>query len=173
MKVLVAVASRHDATRGIAEVIADELETSGLEVQRRDADTVPNIADYQAVVLGSAVYTGGWLAEAKHLVDFQGPALRKVPVWLFSSGPIGTDDTKTLDDLPEVQGLMKATGAREHRVFAGRLDKRRLDLTERSVTRVGDAQEGDFRDLGAIIEWAGSIASSLARVHPQREEANS
>jgi len=163
MKVLVAVASRHDATRGIAQVIADELETSGLGVDLRDADAVANISDYRAIVLGSAIYTGGWLAEARHLVDFNGPALRKVPVWLFSSGPIGTDDAKTLDDLPEVQELMKATGAREHRVFAGRLDKRRLDPAERSVTKVVDAQEGDFRDLGAIIEWARSIASSLIR----------
>lgn len=170
MKVLVAVASRHDATHGIAEVIADELETSGLEVQLRDADTVPNIADYQAVVLGSAIYTGGWLAEAKHLVDFQGPVLRKVPVWLFSSGPIGTDDTKTLDDLPEAQELMKATGAREHRVFAGRLDKRSLDPAERSVTKVVEAPEGDFRDLGAIIEWAGSIAQFLVRLQSTKGE---
>lgn len=166
MKVLVAVASRHDATRGIAEVIADELETSGLEVELRDADAVANIADYQAVVLGSAIYTGGWLAEARHLVDFNGPALRKVPVWLFSSGPIGTDDTKTLDDPPEVAELIKATQAREHRVFAGRLDKQNLGLAERSVSRVVQAPEGDFRDLGAVIEWARSIALSLARVHP-------
>jgi menaquinone-dependent protoporphyrinogen oxidase len=173
MKVLVAVASRHDATRGIAAVIADELETGGLEVDLRDANAIANIADYQAVVIGSAVYTGGWLAEARHLIDFNGPALKKVPVWLFSSGPIGTDEAKTLDDLPEVPKLMKATGAREHRVFAGRLDKRRLDLAEQSVTKVVDAPEGDFRDLGAIIQWAGSIASSLARMHPQREEENS
>jgi len=169
MKVLVAVASRHEATRGIAEVIADELGTSGLEVDLRDADTVPNIGDYEAVLLGSAIYTGGWLAEAKHLVDFQGPALRKVPVWLFSSGPLGADDTKTMDDLPEVQELMKATGAREHRVFSGRLDKQRLNLAERSVTKVVAAQEGDFRDLGAIIAWAQSIALFL---HPRASENN-
>jgi menaquinone-dependent protoporphyrinogen oxidase len=163
MKVLVAVASRHDATRGIAQVIADELETSGLEVDLRDADAAGNLADYQAVVLGSAIYTGGWLAEAKHLVDFHGPELRRVSVWLFSSGPIGTADAQTLDDSPEVQELMKATGAREHRVFAGRLDKRTLDVAERSVTKVVEAPEGDYRDLGAIIAWARSIGSSLTQ----------
>jgi menaquinone-dependent protoporphyrinogen oxidase len=163
MKVLIAVASRHDATRGIAQVIADELETSGLEVDLRDADAAGNLADYQAVVLGSAVYTGGWLMEARHLVDFHGPELRSVPVWLFSSGPIGTDDAQTLADPPEVQELIKATGAREHKVFAGRLDKRRLDLPERSVTKVVEAPEGDFRDLGEIIAWARSIGTSLTQ----------
>jgi menaquinone-dependent protoporphyrinogen oxidase len=162
MKVLVAFASRHEATRDIAEVIADELEASGLEVDLLDADAVPSMADYQAVVLGSAVYTGGWLPAAKHFALARASALRTVPVWLFSSGPIGSEDARTLDDAPEITELMRATQAREHRVFLGRLDKQGLDLAERLVTRVVDAPEGDFRDLGAIIEWARSIASSLA-----------
>jgi len=161
MKVLVAVASRHNATRGIAEVIADELEASGLAVDFRDVDAVPDIADYQAVVLGSAVYTGGWLRRARHFVQVHGPALRMLPVWLFSSGPIGDDDARTLGDPPEVSELMRATKAREHRVFAGKLDKRSLDLGERLVSKVVDAPEGDFRDLSAIIEWARSIALFL------------
>ena len=170
MKVLVAVASRHNATRDIAEVIADELETAGLEVDLRAAADVPGFAGYEAVVLGSAVYTGDWLPAAKHLAQFQASALRKVPVWLFSSGPIGADDAKTLGDPPEVSELLKATQAREHRVFAGKLDKQNLGLAERFVSRVVQAPEGDFRDLGVVIEWARSIASTLAGVQPQREE---
>jgi menaquinone-dependent protoporphyrinogen oxidase len=170
MKVLIAVASRHDATRGIAEVIAGELEWSGFEVDFRDADAVANLADYEAVVLGSAIYTGGWLAEAKHLVKFNGPALRKIPVWLFSSGPIGTDDAKTLDDPPEVTELIQESGAREHMTFPGRLDKQNLGVAERSVSRVVQAPEGDFRDWEAVRQWARSIAASLARVHPPIKE---
>jgi menaquinone-dependent protoporphyrinogen oxidase len=162
MKVLVAVASLHDATRGIAQVIADELETSGLEVDLRDADAVANITDYQAVVLGSAVYTGDWLPDARHFVRAHGTGLKAMPVWLFSSGPIGAGDETTLADPPAVQELMKATGAREHRTFSGRLDKQGLELAERSVTKVVEAPEGDYRDLGSIIGWARSIASSLA-----------
>ena len=157
-----AVASRHAATRGIAEVIADELRTSGLEVDLRDADAMANIADYQAVVLGSAVYTGGWLWAAKHFALARSTELRKVPVWLFSSGAIGPEGARTLDDVPEIPELMKATHAREHRLFAGRLDKENLDLAERFVSRVVQAPEGDFRDLGEVIEWAQSIASALA-----------
>jgi len=162
MRILVAVASRHNATREIAELIADELQAAGLEADLRAADDVLDITPYDAVVLGSAVYTGDWLPAAKHLVQFQGSALRKVPVWLFSSGPIGTDDAKTLGDPPEVSELLRATQAREHRVFAGKLDKQNLGLAERFVSRVVQAPEGDFRDLGAVIEWVRTIASSLA-----------
>jgi menaquinone-dependent protoporphyrinogen oxidase len=161
MKVLVAVASLHEATHGIAEVVADELRTTGLEVDLRDAGDVTGVAEYQAVVLGSAVYTGDWLPDARHFVRAYGVALKAIPVWLFSSGPIGAGDETTLGDPPAVQELMKATGAREHWVFSGRLDKQALDVAEQSVTKVVEAPEGDYRDLGAIIEWARSIASSL------------
>jgi len=161
MKALVAFASRHSATRDIAEVIADELGASGLEVDLRETDDVPDLADYQAVVLGSAVYTGDWLRGARHFVRAHQKALRTMPVWLFSSGPVGPDDARTLSDPPAVPELMRATQAREHRVFAGRLDKRRLDPAERLVSKVVEAPEGDFRDLGAIIEWARSISASL------------
>jgi len=166
MKVLVAVASRHRATRDIAEVIADELKTSGLDVDLRDAEAVPDIGGYEAVILGSAVYTGGWLAAARHLVDFQGPTLRNVPVWLFSSGPIGTDEPRLLGDPPEILYLMRTTQAREHRMFPGRLDKGSLEIAERTVSRVVEAPEGDYRDLSEVIEWANSIASQLAAREP-------
>jgi menaquinone-dependent protoporphyrinogen oxidase len=171
MKVLVAVASRHHATRDIAEVIADELKSAGLDVDLHDAEAVPDIGGYEAVILGSAVYTGGWLAAARHLVDFQGPALRNVPVWLFSSGPIGTDEPKLLGDAPEIPYLMRATQAREHRMFPGRLDKRSLEIAERFVNRVVEAPEGDYRNLGEVIVWANSIASQLAgREHADPKE---
>jgi menaquinone-dependent protoporphyrinogen IX oxidase len=48
MKVLVAVAGRQNATRDIAELIADELQASGLEVELRAADAVLDMSDYEA-----------------------------------------------------------------------------------------------------------------------------
>jgi menaquinone-dependent protoporphyrinogen oxidase len=170
MKALVAVASRHNATRDIAEVIADELQTSGLEVDLRAADTVLGINGYEAVVLGSGVYMGRWLPAARHFVEVQGQALRTIPVWLFSSGPLGAEDPKPHGDPVDIPELLEATRAREHKVFAGSLDKRSLGLAERVMAKAVHAPEGDFRDLGAVIEWARSIASSLARVQPKSEE---
>jgi menaquinone-dependent protoporphyrinogen oxidase len=164
MKVLVSVATKHGSTREIAETIADELRASGLEVDLQSAEAVRDIAGYGAVVLGSAVYTGGWLAAAKRFVRAHGPALRTVPVWLFSSGPIGADDPKPLSDLPEIPQLIERTRALEHRMFAGKLDKQGLGLAERSVTRVIQAPEGDFREWQAVRDWARSIATSLGRV---------
>jgi menaquinone-dependent protoporphyrinogen oxidase len=161
MKVLVAVASRHNATRGIAEAIADELRASGLEVHLHDADRSIDPKGYDAVILGSGVYMGRWLPEAKRFITQHGPTLRTIPVWIFSSGPLGEDDPKPHGDPEDVPKLMETTGAREHKVFAGRLDKSGLGLVERLIANAVHAPDGDFRDLGDVLDWARSIALSL------------
>ena len=83
MKLLVTLATKHGSTGEIAEAIADELRASGLEVDRFAADAAPDIAEYDAVALGSAVYTGGWLPTAGRFAHANREALRKLPVWLI------------------------------------------------------------------------------------------
>ena len=107
---------------------------------------------------------GRWLPAARRFAEVHGQALRKLPVWLFSSGPIGAEDPKPPGDPAGVPELLEATGAREHIIFAGKLDKRSLGLAERLMVRAVHAPEGDFRDWEAVHEWARSIASSLAPV---------
>jgi menaquinone-dependent protoporphyrinogen oxidase len=164
MKVLVAVASRHNATHDIAEVIADELETAGLDIDLRTVGDVNAVDDYQAVILGSAVYMGRWLPAARDFVETHAAALKTVPVWLFSSGPLGTEDPKPHGDPLDIPELIESTRAREHKVFAGRLDAHSLGLAERLVAKAVHAPEGDFRDLGSVIDWARSIAACLTPV---------
>ncbi len=164
MKVLVTVATKHGSTGEIADAVAAELRASGLEADECGADAPANVEDYDAVILGSAVYTGGWLPAARRFAYARRDALRRVPVWLFSSGPIGAEEPKPLGDPAEIPELMHLTQAREHRVFAGKLDKHSLSLADRLVTRVVQAPEGDFRDWEAIRAWGRTIAASLERV---------
>ncbi|HEX5417857.1 MAG TPA: flavodoxin domain-containing protein [Chloroflexota bacterium] len=56
MKILVAVASRHGSTREIADVVAQELRASGHVAVPRDARDVESVDEYDAAVVGSAVY---------------------------------------------------------------------------------------------------------------------
>ena len=92
MKVLVAFASRHGATKGIAERIATTLEHDGFDVTLRSVDTVGPIDAFDAVVIGSAAYLGGWLSEATTFVRRNRKGLASRPLWLFSSGPTSTGD---------------------------------------------------------------------------------
>ena len=69
MKVLVAVASRHGSTREIAQMIAGELRAAGVEPDVREVGTIASLDDYDAAVIGSAIYAGQWLPEARQFVE--------------------------------------------------------------------------------------------------------
>ena len=160
MKVLVSAASRHGSTAAIAEAIGGVLSSAGIETEVRPPEEVTSIASYDGVVLGSGVYAGRWLTPAKSLVEREAAALASVPVWLFSSGPIG-DPPKPDEEPVDVAQLRDSTQAIDHRVFAGMLDRRQLGLAEKAIITVVRAPEGDFRQWDAINEWASGIARTL------------
>src|SRR5690606_37973590 len=60
MKVLVAFASRHGSTRGIAERITEGLRKAGLEADVADVQETPDPEPYEAFVIGSAAYMFHW-----------------------------------------------------------------------------------------------------------------
>jgi menaquinone-dependent protoporphyrinogen IX oxidase len=123
----------------------------------------PDPGTYDAVVLGSAVYVGRWLEPARHYVAEHASALRGLPVWLFSSGPVGNPPFPA-DEPHDVGPLARSIGARGHRVFPGRLDKSRLTIGERAMVTAMRAPIGDFRDWAAVQSWGDEIAAELVRL---------
>ena len=87
-----------------------------------------------------------------------------MPVWLFSSGPVGNDDRPGQADPPKVVEIARLTHARGHQMFAGKLDRHDLSLGERLVVNVVHAPDGDFRDWNAIRTWADEIGAALKSV---------
>lgn len=161
MKVLIAAASKHDATQEIAQAIGRTLDGMGLANDVRRIEDVDDLDDFDAVVLGSAVYFGSWMDAAKQFVEEHTTALRSRPVWLFSSGPLGDPPHPNEDRAVRIDEIVAATGAWEHRVFTGRLDKRALNFVERAVVPAVHAPEGDSRDWDDVAEWSTEIARSL------------
>jgi menaquinone-dependent protoporphyrinogen oxidase len=162
MNILIAVASRHGSTRMIADAIAQELTSSGKTVTVQDVAKVTNLEFHAAAIVGSAIYFGNWLPEARQFVQRNGNTLSAMNVWLFSSGPLGEGNPQPKDDPGHLADLMRACGAREHRTFIGKLDRNDLGFGERLAVKMVKAPEGDFRDWEAIREWAQGIASALA-----------
>ena len=160
MKVLVTVASRHGSTSMIGDCIREELNATGVSAHLLEPNEIGDIGPYDAVVIGSAVYAGRWLAPARKFVNRFEAELARKPVWLFSSGPIG-DPAKPTQPPAEVLELAHRLDARDHQVFEGRLERDLLSLAERAVVRVVGAQSGDFRPWVAITVWARSISASL------------
>jgi len=161
MRALVVAASRHEATWEIAEAIGRALEREGLDAPVRRAEDVEDVAGYDAVIVGSAIYAGRWLQPAIRFVRANAAALQELPVWAFSSGPIGDPPRPAEEEAVRIDEILEMTRAREHRVFAGRLDRSRLGRGERAIVRIFRSREGDFRDWGAIDAWAQGIAEAL------------
>jgi menaquinone-dependent protoporphyrinogen oxidase len=160
MRVLVIAASKHGSTAEIATALGEALARRGITATVADAGDVADLEEYDAVVLGSAVYAGRWRKEARELADSHGGFLASRPVWLFSSGPVG-DPLKPEEDPVDVGQITAIIGARGHRAFAGRIDKSRLSLAEKAVVKALQVPEGDWRDLAAVAAWAGEIADAL------------
>lgn len=174
MSILVAYASRHGSTRGIAERIAARLRADGLEADVRPAAEVPDAARYDAFVVGGAAYMFHWLKDATTFVQRNRAMLATRPTWLFSSGPIGTDtvDKQGRDVLVtsvprEFPGLRDAIHPRGEQVFFGAMDPtaKPVGIAERFVAILPAARDalpkGDFRDWPAIDAWADEIAQAL------------
>jgi menaquinone-dependent protoporphyrinogen oxidase len=170
MSVLVVVASRHGATRGIAEAIGCRLSEHGVDAIVANADEAEEVTGYDAVVIGSAVYMGKWQEAARGFVDEHVGALAVLPVWLFSSGPIGDPPKPSPEDAVDVRKIVALTGARDHRVFGGELVKNRLTFAERAVVGAFHAPEGDFRNWDEIAAWADGIAEAV-QISRAREAA--
>jgi menaquinone-dependent protoporphyrinogen oxidase len=161
MSALIAVASRHGSTREIAEAIADEFRKHGLQADTSEAKDVTNLDGYSVVVIGSAIYMGGWMPAAIEMVERVRPQLEHVPVWLFSSGPLGAEDPQPDGDPRQLLDLLQATNAQGHHIFTGKLDRHELGLGEKMIARMVHAPEGDFRDWDEIRGWVREIVEDL------------
>ena len=172
MRVLVAYASRHGATQGIAERIALTLQAAGIDAELRAATSVKRVAEYDAFVIGSAAYMFQWEKAAVAFVRRNRAVLATKPVWLFSSGPLGTaaEDARGRDlrlaaEPKELAEFKEAIDPRDHRVFLGALVSSKLEFAHRMIRKLPAARaalpDGDFRDWKDIVLWAESIAHEL------------
>ena len=160
MTVLVTAASRHGATADIATTIAETLRGEGVAAATLAPDEVNGIDGIDALVIGSSVYAGHWLPDATGLVREIAIDLADRPVWLFSSGPLG-EPLKPDGDPVDAAEMVRLTGARQHRVFGGRLDRHRLGFGERAICAALRVPDGDFRPWEDVRSWAREIAASL------------
>jgi menaquinone-dependent protoporphyrinogen oxidase len=162
MKVLVCAASKHGSTKEIAEAIGRRLTEAGLTVDVNDVGEVSDLAQYDAVILGSAVYMGNWLESARQFATEYAGDLATRPTWLFSSGPTGDPPRPSADQAVSIDPIIAAVTPRDHRLFAGKLDRHQLSFPERALVLAVRAAEGDYRDWEEIASWATEIAAVLA-----------
>lgn len=169
MKILVAYATKHGATEGIAARIGETLVASGHEAKVQSVKVVVgDPTGYDAFVIGSAAYMGSWLKEAAEFVRRNQAILAGRP-----AGPLGTEltdaqgrDVLVASEPKEFAEFKQTIKPRGMRVFFGALDIGKLGFADRLITKMPAAKalfpEGDFRNWKEIAAWAGSIAHELA-----------
>ena len=176
MKVLVTYASRHGSTKGIAERVAESLRMRGIDTTLTPAAKVKDVADYDAFVVGGAAYAFHWLKDASSFVRRNRDVLAGRPTWLFSSGPLGTDevDPKTGKNVREASTpkefaeFATAIKPRDEHIFFGAWDPNApaIGWMEHAMQVMPAAKNalpaGDFRDWPEIDAWARQIADQLS-----------
>ncbi|GII61039.1 flavodoxin [Sphaerisporangium krabiense] len=166
-RVLVTYGSTRGSTAEIARWVGEALRRDG-----HRADVVPaleaggktDVAGYDAVVIGGALYAGIWHKDARRFARRNARALRERPVWLFSSGPL--DRSAEEKDIPPVRGVarrMARLGARGHATFGGRLAADAQGVMAASLAR---KMAGDHRDRGHVAAWAASVSAALRAGQP-------
>jgi len=180
MRVLIAYASRYGATQGIAERIAASLHRQHLAPSLQPVREAADPAGYDAVIVGSAVYYFHWMNQAKEFVRHNRRVLAERPVWLFSSGPLGTKqtddqgrDVREFTEPKEIAEFRSIVDPRGHRVFFGAFNPARLGFTHRLISKLPVNRDnallppGDFRNWPEIDAWADTIAQSLKDCNSQ------
>lgn len=167
MKVLVAYGSHLGSTARMAERIAAVLGDAGLDVIVKPASggTRDDAASSDAFIIGGGTYGGRWHPDAVAFIRRQADLLGARPVWLFSSGPLGSAKVADAREPAEIRELGSLVKARAHAVFAGAYDRSTLDGSEFGRIERFVAKrfipEGDWRDWPSIEAWARSIAVEL------------
>ena len=159
MSVLVTYGSKRGGTKGLAEMVATDLREEGLQVDLVAPNQVKRLDEYEAVVVGGALYAFRWHRAAKRFVKRHTDELRERPVFFFSSGPL--DDSATTKDIPPVKGvqaLMERVEARGHITFGGRLSP---DAKGFPASAMAQKKAGDWRDPAQVRAWVRSIAAII------------
>jgi menaquinone-dependent protoporphyrinogen oxidase len=160
--VLVVYGSTRGGTAGLAHLVADAFIRHQVRADVRRAGDVRSLEEFDAVIVGGALYSNRWHPDATSFVGRHRAALRRLPVWFFSSGPL--DDSArsgALAPVPQVNALAREIEIRGHMTFGGLLDKRPSGL----LGLFAYGEEGDFRDRHHVVEWVERIAEDLSREH--------
>ena len=97
MRVLVIFGSKRGGTAGLADMIGDALTEAGCEAVVCPAGGVSDFVGVDAVIVVGALYANRWHRGVRRFVRRNAAALRELPVWLVSTGPL--DDSAERQDL--------------------------------------------------------------------------
>jgi menaquinone-dependent protoporphyrinogen oxidase len=158
--VLLAYATRFGSTQEVAETVAASLREAGLKVDLRLMREVESLDQYEAVVLGAAIYSTKWHADAHQFVARHQAALQQRPAAIFTLGPMSNsaaakrNSRRQLDKELAKYPWLKPVALE---IFAGKYDPSKPGMG--FFQRLLPAR--DYRDWNAIRTWANALPAQL------------
>jgi menaquinone-dependent protoporphyrinogen oxidase len=147
--------SSRGGTAGLARMIAEAFVANGIVADLGDAAEVGEPDDYDVVVIGGALYSGRWHADAAWFVERNLASLLERQVWFFSSGPL--DDSArsgSLAPVDQVRELARRADIRGHTTFGGVLEKPSGGFF---ANLLAWGKPGDFRDPRQVAEYVERV----------------
>jgi menaquinone-dependent protoporphyrinogen oxidase len=162
--VLVGYATRYGSTQQVAETVADTLREGGLQVNLLPLREVHTLTDFNAVVLGTALYMYHLHKDAQRFLSRHRKALEERPVAVFVLGP--THDPYDEKEWHDSRAQLDKELAKYQwfkpvalELFGGKFDPAKLRFPLNLMA--GSEPATDIRDWTAIRDWAGDLALLL------------
>lgn len=161
MRVLVSFGSKRGGTAGLAAMIGEALTEAGFDAVVSPAKDVRDLGGVDAVIVAGALYAYRWHRDARRFVRRNATALRELPVWLVSSGPLdGSAEERDIPPTPQVAKLARRIGARGHVTFGGRLEP---DAKGFPASAMAKKNAGDWRSPAQVRSWVATVVGGLQR----------
>ena len=158
--ILLAYASRFGSTQEVAESIAAILRAAGHSVDIQPMQAVKTIGNYDAIVLGAAIYGGKWHPDAHQFLSQHEQTLKQRSVAIFSLGPLSTGNAakvrsrRQLDkELEKYPWLIPVATE----MFVGKYDPKKpgMGFFEKLMPA------SDHREWDVIRAWANALPAQL------------
>ena len=131
MKTLILYATKYGAAREIAERISDRM--GGVVLHDLKQSSMPDLAGFDCVIIGSSLYAGSIRKEAKAFLAQHISSLRQKTIGLFLSGMAAGDEAKYFADNFPGDILQSAKASR---FLGGIFDPKKAGRMERMVIKI-------------------------------------
>ena len=183
LRVLIAYASRFGSTSEISQEIGDILRQENFTVDLIDlkgnSGKIPNLTDYEGVLVGSGIRMGRWTKEGLNFLEKNRKELNQKHLGLFvSSGEAANPQTyekakkKYLEEILRKMGLLQSDvmieafggvfdlSASNHYSFFEKKMLKRIATSSAGFV-VQDGKMNDFRNWQLIREWATAFGDQI------------
>ncbi len=165
--ILVAYATRHSSTAAIADRISEVLYGLNHKIDLKYVENVTSIEEYDAVIVGSAIYEFNWLPVAKDFIERFKQPLAEMPVaYFFGCAALKEDTEKNQETVliyinPVLRKYPDIVPVDIGR-FGGSVDFDRLNDFDAMVIRfIGVRESEDWRNWEKIGAWAEKVSGLI------------